>query len=242
MQVQVYKTAEKACRAAAMLFAAQITKKPDSVLGLATGSSPVPCYRDLVAMHQQGLLDFSKVTTFNLDEYCGIDYANPCSYHAFMDENLFSHVNVRREAIHLPDAASAGDDGAAGRAYDAAIEAAGGIDLQLLGIGCNGHIGFNEPADVFTYGTHIVDLSENTIHANARFFHSEAEVPRKAISMGIGNIMACRSVVLIATGENKADAVCRSVRGPVDPQVPASILRTHPSVLFLLDEAAASKL
>ena len=205
MQVHVYETANQACRAAAFLFASQLTRKPDSVLGLATGSTPVPCY------------------------------------HAFMDENLFNRVNIRREAVHLPDASRAGGD-EAGIAYDAAIEAAGGIDLQLLGIGQNGHIGFNEPADAFTYGTHIVDLAENTIHANARFFDSEDDVPRKAISMGIGNIMACRSVVLIATGANKADAVYKSVYGPVDPHVPASILRTHPSALFLLDKEAASLL
>ena len=205
MQVHVYETANQACRAAAFLFASQLTRKPDSVLGLATGSTPVPCYQ------------------------------------AFMDENLFNRVNIRREAVHLPDASRAGGD-EAGIAYDAAIEAAGGIDLQLLGIGQNGHIGFNEPADAFTYGTHIVDLAENTIHANARFFDSEDDVPRKAISMGIGNIMACRSVVLIATGANKADAVYKSVYGPVDPHVPASILRTHPSALFLLDKEAASLL
>lgn len=241
MQVHVYETANQACRAAAFLFASQLTRKPDSVLGLATGSTPVPCYQDLVSFYEQGLIDFSKATTFNLDEYCGIDYAHPCSYHAFMDENLFSRVNIRREAVHLPDASRAGGD-EAGLAYDAAIEAAGGIDLQLLGIGQNGHIGFNEPADAFTYGTHIVDLAENTIHANARFFDSEDDVPRKAISMGIGNIMACRSVVLIATGANKAEAVYKSVYGPVDPHVPASILRTHPSALFLLDKEAASLL
>ena len=242
MNVQVYEMASQACRAAAFLFASQLTRKPDSVLGLATGSTPVPCYKDLITFYEQGVLDFSKATTFNLDEYCGIDYAHPCSYHAFMDENLFQHVNIRREAIHLPDVPSAGDGAAAGLAYDTAIEQAGGIDLQLLGIGQNVHIGFNEPADVFTYGTHVVDLAENTIQANARFFDSEADVPRKAISMGIGNIMACRSIVLVATGANKAEAVYKSIYGPVDPHVPASILRTHPSVTFLLDKAAASRL
>ena len=242
MQIHIYETAEQACRAAAFLFAAQLTRKPESVLGLATGSTPVPCYRDLIAYHQQGLVDFSRVTTFNLDEYCGIDYQNPCSYHAFMEENLFRHVNLRAEAIHLPDAPRGDDGGASGRAYDAAIEAAGGIDLQLLGIGRNGHIGFNEPADAFTYGTHVVNLSQNTIDANARFFDSVDDVPRQAISTGIGNIMACRSVVLIASGESKGAAVLRTVHGPIDPHVPASILSVHPSVTILLDREAASLL
>ncbi len=238
MRVHVYDGEQQACRAAAFLFAAQLTRKPNSVLGLATGSTPIPCYADLVAFHKQGLLDFSEVVTFNLDEYCGIALDHPCSYHRFMQENLFSHVNIKKENIHIP-----ADTGAnAGKEYDASIAAAGGIDLQLLGIGGNGHIGFNEPADAFSCGTHIVALTESTIQANSRFFDSVDDVPRHAISMGTSNIMASASIVLIATGKSKAQAVYDTVRGPIDPHVPASILQLHPSATILLDKEAASLL
>ena len=236
MEFHVYKTAKEACEAAAMIFAAQILRKSDSVLGLATGSTPIPTYEKLAALYEEGMIDFSKVVTFNLDEYVGIDYKNPLSYHAFMDENLFSKVNVNKDNVHLPS----GDTDEDGKAYDAAIKAAGGVDIQLLGIGRNGHIGFNEPADVFTYGTHIVTLAEDTIDANARFFESADEVPRKAISMGVGNIMDARCVVLIATGKGKADAVYKTIRGPITPEVPASILQLHPCCVILADEEAAS--
>ena len=236
MEFHVYKTAQEACDAAAMIFAAQILRKSDSVLGLATGSTPIPCYEKLAQWYEQGMIDFSKIVTFNLDEYVGIDYKNPLSYHAFMDENLFSKVNVNKDNVHLPS----GDTDEDGKAYDAAIKAAGGVDIQLLGIGRNGHIGFNEPDDVFTYGTHIVTLAEDTIDANARFFDSADEVPRKAISMGVGNIMDARCVVLIATGKGKAEAVYKTICGPVTPEVPASILQLHPCCVILADEEAAS--
>ena len=236
MEFHVYKTAQEACEAAAMIFAAQILRKSDSVLGLATGSTPIPCYEKLAQWYEQGMIDFSKIVTFNLDEYVGIDYKNPLSYHAFMDENLFSKVNVNKDNVHLPS----GDTDEDGKAYDAAIKAAGGVDIQLLGIGRNGHIGFNEPDDVFTYGTHIVTLAEDTIDANARFFDIADEVPRKAISMGVGNIMDARCVVLIATGKGKAEAVYKTICGPVTPEVPASILQLHPCCVILADEEAAS--
>ena len=236
MEFHVYKTAQEACEAAAMIFAAQILRKSDSVLGLATGSTPIPCYEKLAQWYKEGMIDFSKIVTFNLDEYVGIDYKNPLSYHAFMDENLFSKVNVNKDNVHLPS----GDTDEDGKAYDAAIKAAGGVDIQLLGIGRNGHIGFNEPDDVFTYGTHIVTLAEDTIDANARFFDSADEVPRKAISMGVGNIMDARCVVLIATGKGKAEAVYKTICGPVTPEVPASILQLHPCCVILADEEAAS--
>ena len=238
MKIHVYDGEQQACRAAAFLFAAQLTKKPDSVLGLATGSTPIPCYADLVSFYEQGLLDFSEVVTFNLDEYCQIPLDHPCSYHRFMQENLFEHINIKKENIHIP--ADTGAD--AGKRYDAAIEAAGGIDLQLLGIGGNGHIGFNEPADAFSCGTHIVALTQSTIQANSRFFDSIDDVPRHAISMGTSNIMASASIVLIATGKAKAQAIYDTLRGPIDPQVPASILQLHQSVTFLLDRDAASLL
>lgn len=238
MQLHIYDTPEQACRAAAFLFAAQITEKAESVLGLATGSTPVPCYQDLISFYRQGLLDFSQVTTFNLDEYCGIDYKHPESYHAFMDRNLFDHVNIQRSHIHLPS----GNTDEEGARYDAQIRAQGGIDIQLLGIGRNGHIGFNEPAEAFSYGTHVVQLTQNTIDANARFFNSIDEVPKKAITMGIGNIMAARKVVLVATGASKAQAIYKTMRGDITPQVPATVLRTHPNCVILVDREAASLL
>lgn len=241
MIVRRFQTAEQACRAAALILSAQLLCKPDSVLGLATGSSPIPAYRELVRLYQEGVVDFSRATTFNLDEYIGISEQHPCSYHRFMEEQLFSHVNIRRGATHVPDG-NAPDLQAAAHAYDRAIEEAGGIDVQLLGIGRNGHIGFNEPGEQFVYGCHVVNLTESTISANKRFFASEEEVPRQAVSLGIGSIMNARQVLLIATGESKARAVRDTLLGEVTPDVQASILRTHRNVVFLLDEGAASML
>lgn len=236
MEFHVYETAQAACEAAALLIAAEMTKRSDCVLGLATGSTPIPAYEKLVELYQAGVIDFGKTRSFNLDEYVGIDHQNPLSYHAFMHENLFDKVNIREENVRIP----CGDTDEDGAAYDAEIRAAGGIDIQLLGIGHNGHIAFNEPADVFTYGTHIVSLTEDTIEANSRFFASADEVPRKAISMGIGSIMAARSIVLIATGKGKAEAVRKTLCGPIDPQVPASILQLHPNCVIVADRDAAS--
>lgn len=241
MQICVFDNAQQVGQAAATLIAAQLIRKPNSVLGLATGSSPIPCYQQLIAMHRQGIVDFSGVTTFNLDEYVGIPEDHPCSYHRFMDEQLFQHVNIRRDAVHVPSGLGS-DLNAVAAAYDQAIVQAGGIDLQLLGIGHNGHIGFNEPGSRFIYGCHVVELTQSTIEANTRFFDSEADVPRKAISLGIGSIMNARQVLLIATGADKAEAVRLSVQGEVDPQVQASILQTHSNTIFLLDRAAASRL
>ena len=238
MEVHVYENARAACEAAGILLAAEMTKKGDCVLGLATGSTPIPTYEMLVRCYQSGAIDFARVRTFNLDEYVGIEESNPLSYHSFMRENLFDKVNLRPENIHLPSGSTAED----GAAYDAAIRAAGGIDVQLLGIGRNGHIGFNEPADEFTFGTHIVTLSESTIEANARFFESADDVPRRAISMGVGNIMNARMVVLVATGASKAEAVYHTVRGPVTPRVPASVLQLHPCSVILADREAAALL
>lgn len=241
MQIRIFDDAQQVGKAAATLIAAQLLRKPESVLGLATGSSPVPCYQQLIGMYREGIVDFSQATTYNLDEYVGIPEDHPCSYHRFMDDQLFDHVNIRKEAVHVPSGL-AEDLDAVAAAYDDAIAKAGGIDLQLLGIGRNGHIGFNEPGDRFIYGCHVVDLTQSTIDANTRFFDSEADVPRKAISLGIGSIMNAGQILLIATGEDKAEAVRRSVCGEVDPQVQASILRTHPQVIFLLDKAAAAQL
>ena len=228
MQLCVYATPSQVSEAAANLIAAQITRKPDSVLGLATGSTPVATYQRLIALHRAGALDFSQATTYNLDEYVGLPEEHRCSYHRFMAEQLFSHVNLRPERCHLPN----------GNAADLA----GGIDLQLLGMGHNGHIGFNEPGPAFLYGCHVVTLSPSTIQANTRFFDSEADVPRQAISLGIGAIMSARQVLLLATGVDKAEAVRRAVEGDVDPQIQASILRLHPNAILLLDRDAASRL
>ncbi len=241
MQLCVYATPSQVSEAAANLIAAQITRKPDSVLGLATGSTPVATYQRLIALHRAGALDFSQATTYNLDEYVGLPEEHRCSYHRFMAEQLFSHVNLRHECCHLPNG-NAADLAAEAAAYDRAIEQAGGIDLQLLGIGHNGHIGFNEPGPAFLYGCHVVTLSPSTIQANTRFFDSEADVPRQAISLGIGAIMSARQVLLLATGVDKAEAVRRAVEGDVDPQIQASILRLHPNAILLLDRDAASRL
>ena len=241
MQTHVFQNERQVGQAAATLIAAQILRKPDSILGHATGSSPIPTYNALIAMHQGGVLEFSRVTSFNLDEYVGLSPEHPCSYHYFMQEHLFRHVNIRPENIHIPDG-SAADLNAAAHAYDAAILDAGGIDLQLLGIGRNGHIGFNEPGEHFVYGCHKVQLSGSTIAANKRFFDSESDVPRFAVSLGIGSIMQSRQVLLIATGGEKAEAIRRALEGDVSPLWQASILRTHPDAIFLLDEAAASRL
>lgn len=241
MQTHVFQTAQQIAKAAATLIAAQLLRKPDSVLGLATGSTPIPTYQALIAMHQSGMLDFSRATSFNLDEYVGISPDHVCSYHRFMQDNLFSHINMSPDRIHIPDG-NAADVAASARAYDAAILSAGGIDLQLLGIGHNGHIGFNEPGHEFVYGCHQVQLSETTIKANQRFFDSAQDVPRFAVSLGIGSIMQSRQVLLLATGEDKAEAVRMALEGDVSPQWQASILRTHPDVIFLLDKGAASRL
>lgn len=241
MRIRVFDTAAQAGQAASLLIGAQLLRKPDSVLGLATGSTPIPLYRELIRLHQNGLLDFSHAVTFNLDEYAGLPPEHPQSYHNYMWEQLFEHVNLRPEAVHLPDGC-APDPAASAAAYDAAIRGAGGIDLQLLGIGHNAHIGFNEPGDRFLRECRLVDLSDATIAANARFFASEAEVPRQAVSLGIGGILEAKQILLLAFGGDKAEAIRRTVRGDITPWVPASILQAHPDVTLLLDKAAASGL
>jgi glucosamine-6-phosphate deaminase len=241
MKTHVYKNEGQIGQAAASLFAAKIIEKPDCVLGMATGSTPLPTYAALVALYNQGVLDFSRVRTFNLDEYVGISRSHEQSYYRFMFDNLFSQVNIDPENVAVPNPVSADphDDCAA---YDAAIDAAGGIDLQILGIGHNGHIAFNEPCRVFPFGTHIVHLTASTIEANKRFFDSIDDVPKRAITMGIGSIMKAREIMMVATGQAKAEAVKAMLHGDVDPQCPASVLRLHPAVTVFLDEPAASLL
>ena len=240
MHFHVYPHPDRVAEAAATLIAAEILARPDAVLGLPTGSSPLPTYRRLIRMHQEGILDFSGVTTFNLDEYVGLDGDHPQSFRHFMDDSLFEHINIPEAQTHVPS--GMGDAKATADAYEAAIRAAGGIDLQLLGIGRNGHIGFNEPAAAFSDRTCVVELTQSTIEANKRFFNSADEVPRRAISMGVGTILRARRIVLIATGADKAEAIRSLIEGLITPELPASALRLHPDATLLLDRDAASLL
>lgn len=241
MRIIVTETYEKLSQEAAKIVAGQIYLKPDSVLGLATGSTPLEMYGNLVAVHETIGLDFSQVTTFNLDEYIGMPAENPQSYHYFMQHNFFQYINIKQENIHIPDG-MAEDIPAECTLYDRLIEEAGGLDLQVLGIGRNAHIGFNEPDIKFEATTHKVRLDDETIEANARFFESESDVPRYAISMGIKNIMLAEKVVLLANGAGKAEAVRAAVCGSISPQAPASILQLHRDVTFIVDRPAAALL
>ena len=241
MNVCVYPNGDLASVAAAVLIAGQVIDKPKSVLGLATGSTPLPIYRELISMWHRGVIDFKNVVTYNLDEYVGLGPDHPCSYRRFMQENLFDHINVPQGNIHIPNGL-AQDVDAECAAYDAAISAAGRLDLQLLGLGANGHIGFNEPAAVFTTHSYCVKLSEHTLKDNRRFFEDGAPMPTHALTMGIASIMQAKRIVLVATGKNKAAAVRAMIEGPVDPMVPASILQMHRHATILLDADAASLL
>lgn len=242
MGITVIKTKnyDELSRKAANIIAAQMIVKPDCVLGLATGSSPIGTYRCLVDMYQKGDIDFSGITTVNLDEYKGLPRENDQSYYYFMNDNLFSKVNVNKERNFLPDGTEPDSDKACA-SYNEILKSVGGVDLQLLGLGHNGHIGFNEPADAFDKETHCVDLTERTIQANKRFFASEADVPRQAYTMGIGTIMRAKKILVVVSGEDKAEALSAALFGPVTPKVPASILQFHNDVTVVADEAALSK-
>ena len=226
-------------RKAANIISAQVIMKPNCVLGLATGGTPVGAYAQLVEWYNKGDVDFSEVTTVNLDEYRGLPKEHPESYWSFMHKNLFDHVNIRPEAIHLPDGTNP-DAADACAKYNEIIHSVGGIDLQLLGLGPNGHIGFNEPADAFVKGTNKVALTASTIDANARFFASRDDVPTHAYTMGIGSIMKAKRVLLVVNGEKKAQAVKDCFFGPIKPQAPGSILQLHPDFTLVADEAALS--
>lgn len=241
MEVIICPIPESAAQAAAGIVAETLRKNPAAVLGLATGSSPLPLYRELIRRHREGGLDFSQLTTFNLDEYLGLGPDHRCSYHAFMRENLFDHLNIAPTRIHIPDGLTQ-DIEAFCQSYDEAIRAAGGIDLQILGIGKNGHIGFNEPTSSLASRTRIKTLSEQTIRDNARFFGAEEKVPRHVITMGVGTILESRRCILLAFGASKAKAVADMVEGPVTAMLPASALQLHPRAHVILDEPAASLL
>lgn len=214
---------------AAKILAAQIVLKPNAVLGLATGSSPIGLYDKLVEWNEKGELDFSAIRSVNLDEYCGLDGTNDQSYRYFMDTHLFNRVNIDKANTNVPNGKAA-DYAAEGARYDALIESLGGIDIQLLGIGPDGHIGFNEPDDSFTKETHVVDLDPSTIEANARFFASADDVPRQAVTMGMGGIMGAKKVLLIASGASKKEILEKALFGPITPEVPASLLQLHPDL------------
>lgn len=227
-------------RKAANIISAQVIMKPNCVLGLATGSTPVGIYKQLIEWYNKGDLDFSRVKTANLDEYKGLTKVNDQSYYHFMRENLFCHVNIEEKNTNIPDGTEPDAQKEAAR-YEEAIQNLGGIDLQLLGLGHNGHIGFNEPSDIFPKDTHIVDLQESTIEANQRFFESIDQVPKQAYTMGIGTIMGAKKILLVVSGGDKADILHEVIKGPVTPRVPASILQLHPDVIIVADEAALSK-
>ena len=239
MKILKTKNYQDMSRKAANIISAQIILNPESVLGLATGSSPIGVYEQLIDWNRKGDVDFSQIKTVNLDEYQGLQKTNEQSYYYFMHKRLFEHVNILLENTHIPDGMEPDAKKECAR-YEDVIRSLGGIDLQLLGLGHNGHIGFNEPADVFEEYTHCVDLTQNTIDANKRFFESENAVPRKAYTMGIGTIMKAKRIVLVVGGEDKADILKTVIEGPITPRVPASILKFHPDVTIVADEAALS--
>jgi len=242
MLVVLKKNYEEVSREAARIVAGAIRSKPDIVLGLATGSTPLALYKELVALHRAGSLDFSRATSFNLDEYLGLAPSHPQSFHRFMQDNLFSQVNLPRERAHVPDGTITGDyDGYCAR-YEQTIQGAGGIDLQILGIGRNGHIGFNEPTSSLASRTRLKALSRETIEDNRNFFSSESEMPKCAITMGIGTILESRRVLLLASGRSKAAAVAKAIEGPITSSLSASALQLHPDVTFIVDEEAAYSL
>ena len=240
MKVTVFKTAEEIGVAVAKIFTDEVKANPDCILGLATGASPIPTYNNIIKTHKEEGISFKGVKTYNLDEYCDLPKADKNSYYTFMHEQLFNSLDILEENVHFLDG-NATDTDAECRRYDNEINEAGGIDIQLLGIGNNAHIGFNEPADSFTDGSFKVKLTDSTIEANKIYF-DENPMPHYALTMGVNQIMSAKKIVLIATGPKKAEAIRNMIKGEVTPQVPASILQNHNDVEIFLDEAAASLL
>ena len=241
MKILLTKDYKELSQKAAELIAKQVIDKSNSVLGLATGSTPIGTYKELIKMYENKEVDFANVQTANLDEYRGLDKDNDQTYYYFMNDNLFNHVNINAKNTNIPDGTNLDSDNECAK-YEQTIKALGGIDLQLLGIGHNGHIGFNEPAADFARTTHCVKLDKSTIEANARFFASIDDVPTEAYTMGIGTIMAAKKILLVATGEDKAEILYKTVLGQVCPQVPSSILQFHQDVTIVADEKALSKI
>lgn len=241
MKIYKAKDYKEMSRKAANIISAQVIMKPNCVLGLATGSTPIGTYDQLVEWYNKGDLDFSEVTTVNLDEYKGLPRTNDQSYYYFMHQHLFDRVNIDPERTSVPNGMEPDAEKECGR-YEELIRSLGGVDLQLLGLGHNGHIGFNEPGEAFEKETHCVDLTESTIEANKRFFASADDVPKQAYTMGIKTIMQAKKILIVVNGENKADIVERAFFGPVTPEVPASILQLHNDVTLVGDEAALAKI
>ena len=241
MRIYIGKDYEEMSRIAANVLSAQVTMKPDCVLGLATGSTPIGTYKVLIDRCAKGDLDFSQVKSINLDEYVGLSGEHDQSYRYFMNHNLFDHINIDKANTNVPNGLAEDLDAECER-YNGIINTLGPIDVQVLGMGHNGHIGFNEPSDVFELETHKVELAQTTIDANARFFANADEEPRQALTMGIKTIMQAKKVLVVANGKGKAEIVKKAFTGPVTPQVPASILQMHPDVVVVLDEEAASLL
>ena len=240
MKVIVTNSYDETCAVIANMIKELVNAKPDAKLGLATGGTPVPIYKKLIEMNKAGEVDFSRVHTVNLDEYCGIPGTHDQSYRYFMDTNLFDHINIDKKNTFV--ASGMGDFEANARELEEKVREGGAADLQLLGIGNNGHIAFNEPCEEFPEKTHVVDLTQNTIEANARFFESMDQVPKKALTMGIGTIMKAKKIVLLANGPKKAQTIYDTVYGPITPKVPASVLRLHPDVTIFVDEEAGALL
>lgn len=241
MRIYKAKDYDAMSRKAASIIAAQINMKPNCVLGLATGSSPIGTYKRLIEEYKNGDLDFSEVTSVNLDEYKGLTKESDQSYYYFMNENLFKHVNIDKTRTNLPDGTAKDAEAECAR-YNDIIKSVGGVDLQLLGLGHNGHIGFNEPDECFAKETHVVQLTQSTIDANSRLFDNPEDVPRYALTMGIKTIMEAKKILIVVSGEDKAEIVKKAFFGPVTPQVPASILQFHPDVTLVGDESALSKI
>ena len=240
MDIRIFKNEKEIGAAVGQLFCDYVNDKPGCVLGFATGATPVPTYNYIVEQYNEGKVSFKDVKTFNLDEYCDLPRDDKNSYYTFMHENLFNSVNIKEENVHIPDG-NAADPESHAKSYDAMIDEAGGIDIQLLGIGTNGHIGFNEPSDTFSDGTFKVKLTDSTIKSNSIYFDDDS-MPRYALTMGINSIMKAKKIVLIATGEAKADAIKATVDGEVTPMCPASVLKNHPDAILLIDKAAAKLL
>jgi glucosamine-6-phosphate deaminase len=239
MKIIVTENYEEMSRVAAELFAQTLKEKPEAVLGLATGDTPIGMYQGLIAMYEKGELDFSRATSVNLDEYYPITPDNDQSYRYFMNHQLFDHVNIDKARTYVPDGTTK-DPEAFCREYEAKIDALGGVDVQVLGIGRNGHIGFNEPDDELIPITHLTKLTDSTIEANARFFASEADVPKHALTMGVQSVFKARRVLLMASGANKAEAVRAMLQGNLTTRLPASLLQLHPDVTLICDKDAYS--
>ena len=241
MKLYIVKNEEEMSDLAAKMVSDKINSKPNTVLGLATGSTPEGMYKRLVELYEKGEVSFKEITTFNLDEYCGLDPDHEQSYHYFMRKHLLSKVDIDKSRCHIPQGVCKSRDEAC-RRYDEMIIDAGGIDLQILGIGVNGHIGFNEPGDKFVPETHVVELTKATLDSNSRFFEKPEMMPKEAITMGMRAILSAKAIILLACGESKAEAIKKSLLGPVTPEIPASILQLHRNLTVIVDEKAGKYL